>query len=165
MIPFGIKQEIKLHRGLRTQGNSNNNLLLRMDFWEVGNTWYQQWWGKRGGGGLYPWSVTLLHILEGKCWRLCSADSGTSDWSGLGTEGYFWMTILLSLGEWWIPWVTKKITSPDRTLGNPGLGNDDLDSIWKLLFAFVLEYNGMTVADGSIWSPNVRKFKDRRKRC
>ena len=45
--------------------------------------------------------------------------------------------------------MTKKITSPDRTLGDSGVGNDDLDSIWKLLFAFVLEYNGLTVADES----------------
>ena len=155
MIPLGSKQGIKLHRGLRTQGNSNNPLLLRMDLGEVGNNWYQQW-----GGGFYPWFGTLWHRLERQGGRLCSVDDGTRSCSGSGTEGYFWMSILLYFGQWWITWTRKKITSPDNTLGKSCVGNDYFNPLWQILFTFGLEDNGVAGAKECTQPSKLIKAED-----
>ena len=44
----------------------------------------------------------------------------------------------------------QKITSLDITQGNPCVGNDDFNYLWKLLLSFVLKEDGVVDAKESI---------------
>ena len=76
--------------------------------------------------------------MKGQDRRVCSADGGTSGYSGLftnyisGCQSYF----ILGVGA--LPETRKNITSTDSTLKNPYVGNDDLNYLWQILLSFEL---------------------------
>ena len=156
-ISWGGEQGIKIHRGFRTQGRTNNTLLFIID-WLMLRSW--KYLISTMGGTLYPWSGIFWHNFEGQDQRICYVYGATSSFSGLATEGYFWMSILISFGPCWIIWTSKNITSHDITLGKLCVGNDDFNSLWQLLFTLWLEDNGVAGAKESTWPPKVRKVED-----
>ena len=149
-------QGIKLNKGLRTQGRINNTLLLKMDLLML-RIWKYLISTMRGT--LYPLSGTLWKILERQYWRLCFTNGGTRSCSGLVTEGYLWMSILIYFRWWFIPWTSKNIMSPDSTLVKSCVENDDFNYLWRLLSSFVLEDNGVFIAKESTQPPKMIKVK------